>query len=119
MTDASGNVTSSETYDDSIGNASGNLATRYRFTGHRGTMISPGFITIGPLGDGDLGRFVSEDPIGFAGGDVNLTGMSATGRWGRLILLDCRKGPVNYSQKSCLSNTEINGVSNTVSDLLM
>ncbi len=32
LTDSSGNVTSSATYD-SFGNASGNLATRYKFTG--------------------------------------------------------------------------------------
>ncbi|HNQ16169.1 MAG TPA: RHS repeat-associated core domain-containing protein [Pyrinomonadaceae bacterium] len=32
LTDGSGNVTSSASYD-SFGNATGNLATRYRFTG--------------------------------------------------------------------------------------
>ncbi|MBK8151294.1 MAG: RHS domain-containing protein [Acidobacteria bacterium] len=32
LTDSSGNVTSSASYD-SFGNATGNLATRYRFTG--------------------------------------------------------------------------------------
>ncbi|MBK8146916.1 MAG: hypothetical protein IPK58_01550 [Acidobacteria bacterium] len=34
LTDSSGNVTSSATYD-SFGNATGNLATRYRFTAAR------------------------------------------------------------------------------------
>ena len=74
LVDSTGTVTSSTRYD-AFGNATNaNFASRYQFTGreydanigmhyYRNRWYSP-----------DLGRFVSEDPIGFRGGDVNLYG---------------------------------------------
>ncbi|MBK7708709.1 MAG: RHS domain-containing protein [Acidobacteria bacterium] len=78
LTDASGNVTSSATYD-SFGNATGNLATRYKFTGREYDDFAGLHYYRARWYDGNLGRFISEDPIGFAGGDVNLYGYVGNG----------------------------------------
>jgi RHS repeat-associated protein len=71
LTDNNGAVVSQTAYD-SFGNQTQNLTTRYGYTGrerddftglmhYRARWYSP-----------DLGRFISQDPIGFRGGDVNL-----------------------------------------------
>lgn len=71
--DGSGGVVSQTDYD-AFGNQTGVLNTRYGFTGrerddftglmhYRARQYSP-----------ELGRFISEDPIGFAGGDTNIYG---------------------------------------------
>ncbi len=73
LTDSSGNVTSSAAYD-SFGNATDNLATRYKFTGREYDDFTGLHYYRARWYDGNLGRFISEDPIGFAGGDVNLYG---------------------------------------------
>jgi len=71
LTDGSGIVTSSVSYDSS-GNATGNLATRYKFTGREFDDFTGLHYYRARWYDSNLGRFISEDPIGFAGGDVNL-----------------------------------------------
>ncbi|MBK8813139.1 MAG: RHS domain-containing protein [Acidobacteria bacterium] len=81
LTDASGNVTSSASYD-SFGNATGNLATRYKFTGREYDDFTGLHYYRARWYDGNLGRFISEDPIGFAGGDVNLYGYVGNGPLG-------------------------------------
>ncbi|MBK7705468.1 MAG: RHS domain-containing protein [Acidobacteria bacterium] len=73
LTDSSGNVTSAASYD-SFGNATGNLATRYRFTGREYDDFTGLHYYRARWYDSNVGRFISEDPIGFAGGDVNLFG---------------------------------------------
>jgi RHS repeat-associated protein len=73
LTDSSGNITSSASYD-SFGNATGNLNTRYQFTGREFDNFSGLQYSRTRWYDGNLGRFISEDPIGFRGGDVNLYG---------------------------------------------
>ncbi|MBK7708705.1 MAG: RHS domain-containing protein [Acidobacteria bacterium] len=78
LTDSSGNVTSSASYD-SFGNATGNLATRYKFTGREYDDFTGLHYYRARWYDGNLGRFISEDPIGFAGGDVNLYGYVGNG----------------------------------------
>ncbi|MBK8810234.1 MAG: RHS repeat-associated core domain-containing protein [Acidobacteria bacterium] len=78
MTNASGAVTSSASYD-SFGNATGNLATRYKFTGREHDDFTGFHYYRARWYDGNLGRFISEDPIGFAGGDVNLYGYVGNG----------------------------------------
>ncbi|MBK8148718.1 MAG: RHS repeat-associated core domain-containing protein [Acidobacteria bacterium] len=77
MTNASGAVTSSASYD-SFGNATGNLATRYKFTGREHDDFTGFHYYRARWYDSNLGRFMSEDPIGFAGGDVNLYGYAGT-----------------------------------------
>lgn len=73
LTDATGNVTSSASYD-SFGNKIGNLATRYQFTGREHDNFSGQYFYRARFYDAALGRFTSEDPIGLGGGDINLYG---------------------------------------------
>jgi RHS repeat-associated protein len=73
LTDATGNVISSVTYD-SFGNSTGNLATRYQYTGREKDAETGLHYYRARWYDSNLGRFLGEDPIGFAGDDINLYG---------------------------------------------
>jgi RHS repeat-associated protein len=59
---------------DSFGNATNNLSTRYQFTGREFDNFTGLHYYRARWYDGNLGRFISEDPIGFGGGDINLYG---------------------------------------------
>ena len=103
LTDASGKITSSTTYDSfgnaipkqaagsaasgigsaasstgsaasSTGNATSNIATTYRYTGREYDEETGLYYYRNRWYDPETGRFISEDPIGFAGGDINLYG---------------------------------------------
>ncbi len=67
LTDGSGSLTSSASYD-SFGNKTGNLATGYQFTGREYDNFSGQYFYRARFYDANLGRFASEDPIGFLGG---------------------------------------------------
>jgi RHS repeat-associated protein len=67
LTDATGNVISSVTYD-SFGNSTGNLATRYQYTGREKDADTGLYFYRNRWYDSNLGRFLSEDPIGLSGG---------------------------------------------------
>jgi len=67
LTDASGNVTASASYD-SFGNATGSLPTRYQYTGREFDNFTGLQYNRARWYDSNLGRFISEDPIGLAGG---------------------------------------------------
>lgn len=72
FTDATGAAGSSYAYD-SYGNlAAGALATRYAFTGREFDGDTGLYHYRARWYDPKQGRFISEDPIGFAGQDVNL-----------------------------------------------
>jgi RHS repeat-associated protein len=73
LTDASGNVSSSASYD-SFGNPTNNLTTRYGYTAREFDNFTGLHYYRARFYDAKLGRFISEDPIGFAGGDINLFG---------------------------------------------
>lgn len=73
LTDASGNITESASYD-SFGNSTNNLSTRYQYTGREKDDFTGLYYYRARWYDANLGRFISEDPIGFAGGDVNQFG---------------------------------------------
>ncbi len=73
LTDSSGNVSSSASYD-SFGNSTNNLSTRYGYTGREFDNFTGLNYYRARSYDGKLGRFISEDPIGFAGDDINLYG---------------------------------------------
>ncbi len=95
LTDGSGNVTSSATYD-SFGNATGNLATRYKFTGREFDDFTGLHYYRARWYDSNLGRFISEDPIGFAGGDVNLYGYVGNGPLGAVDPFGLYETDVHY-----------------------
>ncbi|MBK7708721.1 MAG: RHS domain-containing protein [Acidobacteria bacterium] len=71
LTDASGAILEQTAYD-SFGNATNQLSTRYAFTGREFDNFTGLHYYRARFYDAKLGRFISEDPIGFAGGDVNL-----------------------------------------------
>jgi RHS repeat-associated protein len=74
LTDASGNLTASTSYD-AFGNATNaNLPTRYQFTGREYDNFTGLHYYRARFYDANLGRFISQDPIGFKGGDINLYG---------------------------------------------
>ena len=73
LTDASGNVVETLSYD-SFGNNTGSARTRYTYTGRERDPDTGLLNYRARFYDPQLGRFISEDPIGFAGGDVNLYG---------------------------------------------
>lgn len=69
LTDVLGNVTSSTSYD-SFGNATNaSFPTRYQYTGRELDADTGLHYYRARWYDANTGRFISEDPIGFAGGD--------------------------------------------------
>jgi RHS repeat-associated protein len=73
LTNSSGSITESTSYD-SFGNSTNNLSTRYSYTGREYDNFTGLYYYRARFYDAKLGRFISEDPIGFVGGDVNLFG---------------------------------------------
>lgn len=71
LADSSGAITSSASYD-SFGNSTNNLTTRYRYTGREFDSFTGLYFYRARWYDASLGRLISEDPIGFQGGDINL-----------------------------------------------
>jgi len=77
LADSSGNVSSSSSYD-SFGNPSNaGFASRYQFTGREFDSFTGLQFSRARWYDPRIGRFISEDPIGFAAGDVNIYGYVA------------------------------------------
>ncbi len=73
LTNTAGAIIESATYD-SFGNATGNLSTRYGYTGREFDADLGLQYSRARWYDATIGRFISEDPIGFAGKDINLYG---------------------------------------------
>lgn len=74
ITDSGGGLTDTNTYD-SFGNPSNSsFSTRYQFTGREFDSFSGLQYSRARWYHPLIGRFISEDPIGFRGGDVNLYG---------------------------------------------
>jgi len=74
LTDAGGNLTASNSYD-SFGNATNtSFSSRYQFTGRELDPVTGLQFSRARWYDPAIGRFISEDPIGFSGGDINLFG---------------------------------------------
>ncbi|HVS81142.1 MAG TPA: RHS repeat-associated core domain-containing protein, partial [Pyrinomonadaceae bacterium] len=71
LTDAGGNLLEQTSYD-SFGNSGGSARTRYGYTGRERDSDTAMLYYRARFYDPQLGRFISEDPIGFRGGDVNL-----------------------------------------------
>jgi RHS repeat-associated protein len=73
LADNTGTLVSSAGYD-SFGNQTGTLSNRYGFTGREYDDFTGLMYYRARMYDPVLGRFISEDPIGFEGGDVNFYG---------------------------------------------
>jgi RHS repeat-associated protein len=74
LADSSGNLTDSISYDSFGNTTKKSFATRYRFTGREFDEITGLYYYRARWYDAKIGRFISEDPIGFRGGDINLYG---------------------------------------------
>lgn len=73
LANSSGALTASNSYD-SFGNSSNSVGTRYQFTGREFDNFTGLQYSRARFYDPNLGRFISEDPVGFEAGDVNLYG---------------------------------------------
>ncbi len=74
LTSSSGVVTDTNGYD-SFGNATNStFPSRYQYTGREYDATTGLQYSRARWYDANIGRFISEDPIGFGGGDVNLYG---------------------------------------------
>ncbi len=71
MATPGGGLSASIVYDG-YGNTVTSLPTRYRYTGREYDSFTGLYYYRARWYDAQIGRFISEDPIGFAGGDVNL-----------------------------------------------
>ncbi len=72
LTNSSRGVTDTNSYD-SFGNATNaSSPSRYQFTGREYDATTGLQYSRGRWFDPNLGRFISEDPLGFRGGDANL-----------------------------------------------
>jgi|GEM_PF-3352703 len=74
MSDSNGIVTESAIYDSFGNKITSNLTTRYQYTGREYDEYTGLMFYRARFYDPQIGRFTSEDPIGFEGGDVNLYG---------------------------------------------
>ncbi len=70
LTGASGNVIETDSYD-SFGNSTGSGRTRYGYTGRERDPDTGLLHYRARWYDPQVGRFISEDPVGLAGGDIN------------------------------------------------
>jgi RHS repeat-associated protein len=77
LTDATGNVVEQESYD-SFGNGAGSVRTRYGYTGRERDPDTGLLYYRARWYDPQVGRFISEDPIGLAGG-INSYGYVGNG----------------------------------------
>ncbi|PYS72978.1 MAG: hypothetical protein DMF69_06190 [Acidobacteria bacterium] len=71
LTDASGDVVEQLSYD-SFGKSGGSAITPFDYTGRERDGVTGLLYYRARWYDPNIGRFISEDPIGFAAGDVNL-----------------------------------------------
>jgi len=74
LTDSSGNLLEQTAYD-SYGNSAGSARTRYGYTGRERDADTGMLYYRARFYDPQVGRFISEDPIGFLGGDRDLYGL--------------------------------------------
>ena len=71
LTGTTGKLVERTTYD-AYGDSSGSTKTRYGFTGRERDSLTGMLYYRARWYDAQLGRFISEDPIGFEGGGANL-----------------------------------------------
>jgi RHS repeat-associated protein len=71
LTNSSGAITESQSYDSFGNRTNTTFSNRYQFTGREYDATTGLQYSRARWYDPQLGRFISEDPIGFGGGDVN------------------------------------------------
>jgi RHS repeat-associated protein len=71
LSDSAGNIVEQSNYD-SFGNSAGSALTRYGYTGRERDEDTGLLYYRARFYDPELGRFLSEDPLQFAAGDINL-----------------------------------------------
>jgi RHS repeat-associated protein len=74
LANSAASITASNSYDAYGNLTNANFSTRYQFTGREFDPLAKIQYSRARSYDPGLGRFISEDPIGFSGGDVNLYG---------------------------------------------
>ena len=129
LADSSGAIVSSTTYD-SFGNATSSIATSYQYTGIEYASDTGLYYYRNRWYDPEIGLFISEDPIGFAGGDVNLYGYVGNNPhgyidpfgfqgWGETIAdwLDSGIEKARLGAQGDASSWIRNGLVNTLADL--
>ena len=77
LADAAGTVAAAQSYDAFGNGADAAFPTRYQFTGRELDRFTGLQYSRARWYHPAIGRFISEDPIGFAGGDINLYVRSA------------------------------------------
>lgn len=111
LTNSLGNVVSQVSYDG-FGNSAGNSFTRYDYTGRERDSDTGLLYYRARWYDPKVGRFISEDPIGFKGGDVNVYGYvgsnpvnlnDPTGQWST----DAHNEILDQAFRQCLTGTQL------------
>jgi len=74
ITNSGGSSTDTNSYDSFGAGTNGSFSNRYRYTGREADALTGLQFSRARYFDPAIGRFLSEDPIGFAGGDANLYG---------------------------------------------
>jgi RHS repeat-associated protein len=112
LTNSTGALTSQTAYD-SFGNQTGSLATRYGFTGRERDDFTGLMYYRARFYDPNLGRFISEDPIGFEGGDSNFYAYVGNNPTGKRDPLGLYEEDVHYyltyylaKRNGCFSDTQ-------------
>lgn len=78
LSDSAGAISNQNSYDSFGNQTNQSFPSRYQFTGREYDSLSGLYYYRARWYDSNIGRFISEDPIGFAGGDVNLFTPSKT-----------------------------------------
>ena len=79
ISNSSGANADSNIYDAFGNTSNGGFTSRYQFTGRERDNLTGLQFSRARFYDQGLGRFISEDPIGFGGGDINIYGYVKNG----------------------------------------
>ena len=117
LTDPSGNVVEQEQYDP-FGGGSGSALTRYDYTGRERDPDTGLIFYRARWYDPSQGRFITQDPIGVAGG-LNTYLYAGDDPADLIDALGLQDGPRNWLRNPLSpKHWIINGLSNSLSDLL-